>query len=78
MGDVIRKISEIQIGGATLDVELNHSTRSNGFRDIHLQNDKFRLEISENEFLQMAACVLLAKKQFDILKSENGGEKCSE
>ncbi len=70
MGDVIKKIGEIRLGNALLDVELNHSARGTEFRDIHLQNDKFRLEIPENEFLQMASCVLLAKRQYDVLKGK--------
>ena len=72
MGDVIRKVSEIKIGKESFDIELNHSTRGSEYRDIHIQNDKFRLEMPENEFLQMAACVILAKSQFDVIKGKNG------
>ena len=70
MGEVIKNIGTITIGGTNLDVELNHSVRGTGYRDIHLQNEKFRLEIPENEFLQMASCILLAKRQFDMIKGK--------
>lgn len=71
MGELIKKIDTIKIGNTDLDIEVNHSARGNEFRDIHLQNKKFRLEIPENEFIQMCACVLLAKRQFDVIKGEH-------
>lgn len=71
MGDVIRVVDKIKIGDAEYEVELNHSVRGGRYRDVHIQNKNFRLEIPENEFMKMAACVLLAKKQFDIMKGEH-------
>lgn len=62
MGDKNRKISEICTGGYLI---LSLTTRGGEFRDIHIKNDKFRLKVPENEFLQMASCVLLARKSFD-------------
>lgn len=70
MGQVIRKIGEISIGDKHFDIELNHSASGGNYRDIHIQNSSFRLEIPENEFLQMAACVLLARKQYDLIKGK--------
>lgn len=75
MGDVIRKISEITIGKEKFDIELNHSARGSEYRDIHIQNDKFRLEIPENEFLQMASCIILAKRQFEVIKGLEAEKK---
>ena len=68
MGEVIKKVGEFKIGGSSFEIELNNSACGGKYRDIHIQNDKFRLEMPENEFLPMAACVLLAKRQFDIMK----------
>ena len=68
MGEIIRKIEKIRIGGSEFDIELNKSTASKDKREIHVQNEKFRLALDEKEFVQMACAVLLAKKQFDILK----------
>ena len=68
MGEIIKTVTKVSFGGSALDIELNHSASGSKYRDIHIQNDKFRLEIPENEFLSMAACVLLAGKQFDVIK----------
>ena len=71
MGDIIRTVNKISLGGSELDIELNHSAVGSKYRDIHIQNDKFRLEVPEDEFLSMAACILLAKRQFDVIKENN-------
>lgn len=68
MGDIIRKITDIKLGGSAFEIELNRSTRGHGLYDIHLQNKNFRLEMPEDEFLQMASCILLAKRQLDVIK----------
>lgn len=75
MGDMIEKIGAVQIGESHFDIEMNHSVRGLGYRDIHIQNEKFRLEVPENEFLQMASCILLAKRQFDIVKGKFADEQ---
>lgn len=43
MGELIRKVSELKIGNETFAVELNECTNDTGYKDIHIQNDKFRL-----------------------------------
>ena len=68
MGELIRKVSELKIGNETFTVELNECTNDTGYKDIHIQNDKFRLNVPQNEFMQMAACVLLAQKQLKLIK----------
>ena len=71
MGELIKKVSSIRLGGEKFDIELNESTTDTGYKDIHIQNDKFRLSIPQNEFMQMAACVLLAQKQLHLIKGKN-------
>ena len=78
MGDVIKVLDKIKFsrkGGGEFDVELNRPSNSQVCpqRAIHIQSPSFRLEIREDEFLQIASCVLLAKKQLDLLK---GGKQC--
>lgn len=73
MGDVIKTVRKVKIGGSEFDIELNHSASGGKYRDIHIQNEKFRLEMPENEFLQMAACVILARRQFDVMKGNFNG-----
>lgn len=68
MGEKIKDIGKIHLGSTELDVELNHGTRQNEKYEIHIQNDKVRLALSEEDFLQMASAVVLAKKQLDIIK----------
>ena len=75
MGDLIEKIGTIPIGKNQFDIEINHSTRGASYRDIHIQNGKFRLEVPENEFLQMAACIILAKRQYDMVKGKIADEQ---
>ena len=71
MGEIIRVMDRIKIGNIDFDIELNHGTESCGHREIHIQNEKFRLAMSEPEFLQLATSILLARKQFEIIKKKN-------
>jgi len=75
MGELIKKLGNVNIKGQNLIIELNESTFSKGKREIHIQSDSFRLAVSENEFLKMSACVLLAKKQLGIIKGYNENKK---
>lgn len=70
MGEIIRNIKEVSIAGGKFMIELNHGTENNGLRDIHIQNKSFRLSVPEPEFLQMAASILLAKRQLELLKGK--------
>lgn len=79
MGDVIKVLDKIKFNrrGGEFDVELNKPANSQVCpqRAIHIQSPSFHLEIREDEFLQMASCILLAKKQLDLLK---GGKGCQD
>jgi hypothetical protein len=68
MGEIIQKITTISIGDSEFDIEINHPSYDGGEREIHIQNKKIRLSVPESDFLQMAACLLLARKQFDRIK----------
>ena len=68
MGEIIKTIKTISLGKNKFDIELNRSTSKSFCHDIHIQSDKFRLVVPEDEFLPMLACIILAKKQFDIIK----------
>ncbi len=71
MGEKIRDLNEINIGGTSLLIELNHSVSKKRKYDIHIQNQKFRMELPDKEFLQIASSILLAKKNLDIMKKGN-------
>ena len=68
MGEVLKKLATVNIKGQNYDIELNKSAFASGKREIHIQNDAFRLAVPEGEFLKMSACVLYAKKQLAIIK----------
>lgn len=68
MGEKIKDIGKISLGNSDFVVELNHGTREGEKYEIHLQNDKFRLALSEKDFLQMTSAVILAQKQLNIMK----------
>ncbi len=68
MGEKIRDLAEIRMGGADLMIELNHSVSQNYKYDIHVQNEKFRMEFTDKDFLQIASNILLAKRNFENLK----------
>ncbi len=74
MGELIRNVSNIKIGNDNFDIEVNESTNGTIYKDIHIQNPKFRLCVPENEFLAMLGCVMLAKKQLDIIKKGDNNE----
>ena len=49
-------------------IELNEPLAKGTNRVIHIQNDKFRMEMIEPEFLKIAGAIVYAKKNFDVMK----------
>ena len=68
MGELIKNVGRLHIGNDDFNIEINESASHDKYRDIHIQNDKFRVSVNEKEFLQMAAAVLLARKQLHLMK----------
>ena len=68
MGQKIKTLGMFRLGNSEFEVELNKNAFGKNGHDIHIQNEKFRLEMSDTQFVQLLSCMLLAKKQFDILK----------
>jgi len=75
MGEVIKKIAAIKLGGKEYAVELNKAPSTGGEREIHIQDTSFRLALPESEFLQICATVLLARKQLEQIKGAEKLEK---
>ena len=71
MGELIRTVGKLHVGSVDLDIEINEPQHGQIEKEVHIQNPKVRLSVSEKEFLQMGAAVLLARKQLHLLK--NGG-----
>ena len=70
MGELLREIHPIKLGGEELMVELNEGGNASTGKIIHIQNKDFRLEMYEREFLRMAATVLRAKSELDYFKDK--------
>ena len=68
MGEIIKKIEKIRIGNSSFWVEKNKGTHSEGIYDIHIQNDRFRLNITEDDFIKMSACILYARENLMTYK----------
>ncbi|MCM1303080.1 MAG: hypothetical protein NC305_08490 [Lachnospiraceae bacterium] len=68
MGEIIRKLGEIQIGKMCFDVEINKATQKKNVFDIHIQNESFRLCISERDFCRMAAAVICGNAKMQKYK----------
>ena len=68
MGEVLKVVKETKLGGGKFLIELNEPLVKYGARIIHLQNDKFRMEMTEPEFLKIAGAVAYARKNFDVMK----------
>jgi hypothetical protein len=68
MGEIIKKLGTLDLADGCLDVELNTSTTGTETREIHLQNTRIRICIPEYEFLKMAGCLLLARRQLELIK----------
>lgn len=68
MGELIKTLGELELGGQSFRIELNHSTSGQDEKEIHIQNDKLRFALPEAQFLQMCAAILLAEKQMEQIK----------
>ena len=68
MGERSRDLAKVKIGDTQFQIELNASYFDKKSYDIHLQCDKGRIGLTDREFLQLATCFMLAKRQFLIYK----------
>ncbi len=72
MGERLYDISEIQLKDMSLKIELNDGTaESKKPQYIHLQNDRFRLALSDSEYVQMAIAIRTASKKLSKRKGLN-------
>ena len=71
MGEVLKVLKETRLGGGTFLIEQNAPPGETGSRVIHIQNEKFRMEMPEPEFLKIAGAIVWSRKKFDVLKGRN-------
>jgi hypothetical protein len=69
MGEKIKDIKIIMLADSEMTVELNAG--NHGYI-IHIQNDKIRYELKEEEFLQLAGMIIRAKAELDYIKTGDG------
>ena len=71
MGEKIKDLKKIKLGHNDLVLELNEGTHVMGKYDIHLQNDRFRLNTNEYDFLKIASCLMYAKENILYYKGDD-------
>ncbi len=69
MGNRIRELSEIEMGGQKYSIELNGGTKKEKF-DIHIQNNNINICFKDFEFAQFATAVLVANKKMKRFKEK--------
>ncbi len=68
MGEIIKRLTETADLESGFFVELNHATERNGPRYVHIQNERFRLNMTEQDFLRIAASLCKARAQLVHMK----------
>ncbi len=68
MGEKIKTISRGNIYGVDLEIELNEPLIQKDDLQIHIQADKFRLEMNKKEFIAYGLSILVAEKNLKNLK----------
>ena len=68
MGEKIRDIGELEVKGMIFKVEINEPIDKINGGLVHIQNSSFRMELSQRDFYEMAAAIMLAKKQLMRIK----------
>ena len=64
MGEKIKDITILKLHDMDVAIELNDGNASTrAFKTIHVQNDRFRLQLKESQYLQIAAAVSVAAKK---------------
>lgn len=67
MGEKIKVVGNYQ---GLLDIELNKASTIGGNRWIHIQNEKFRLCLSERDYLAAAGAIIKAGHRFEEIKGK--------
>ena len=68
MGELIRKIGQINLKDKILEIEENESNSDENI--IHIQSKDFRCEFSETEFFKILSLIIIARNKFEIIKKK--------
>ena len=64
MGNKIKDLATIEMGGQKYCVELNGGTKKENF-DIHIQNDKINICMKDYEYSQLVTALFVAQKRME-------------
>jgi hypothetical protein len=70
MGEIIKVLAEGKVNTSKFEIELNKGSSEDLPRSIHIQNNLFRAEFDEIEFMKLATTYLCAKRRFLALKGD--------
>jgi len=68
MGEKVKDVGKLEIKGVSLNIEINEPVDKIKGGIIHIQSDSFRMEMTQMDFYNMAAAVILARKQLTCIK----------
>ena len=68
MGEVLKVLKEIKLGDSKFLIEQNAPLTKQGSKVIHIQNENFRMEMTELEFLKVAGAIAYARRNFESMK----------
>lgn len=69
MGNKIKDLATIEMGGQKYCVELNGGTKKENF-DIHIQNEKINICMKDYEYSQFVTALLVAQKRMERFKKK--------
>ncbi len=70
MGEKLKDLAIGEFKNVKLEIELNKPDNIGGFHTIHFQNEEFRFDMDEIEFLKIATGILAAKRKLKVLKGD--------
>jgi len=70
MGEKLKVLSKGKLKNVDIEVELNKPDFEGGLHTIHIQNEEFRMDMDELEFLKLSTGILDAKKKLLKLKGD--------
>ena len=69
MGEKIKDITVLKLKDMDVAIELNDGDASSrAYKTIHIQNERFRLQLKEAEYLQMASAIHVAAERIKKYK----------
>ena len=69
MGEKIKDITVLKLHDMDVAIELNDGdANSRSYKTIHIQNERFRLQLKESEYLEMAATLHVAADRLRKIK----------